>query len=514
MPARVPESLPLPATGRDVAQFVATRAAACIGADYSNVALFNAAGQSLRLFHGTFLEPDIADRYTDVPLTRRSQSPRRLARAKQSCFPTSTPIASSSPRYSPTPSRPASRRPHRCRCARRRQRCSVRSALRGPHRHRSTSNWRVRCTRWRSCARRPSNVLSATTPSIGSSSSCSAAWLALFRQSTGSRHRLGICPPVGPSVGGDWYEGVLLDGQRMALVVGDVTGHGVAAAADMALIRGMITALLHSGVPVADVFSEVSGVLPTARTAPRHRRARRRRPCRRDGHVRHGRPPPASPAAPRWPSPNPRHRQRSDHRPHLDPQRRRHGPLSLAPNSSCSPTDSSSVGTGRSTSASSKWRPTWVRWPTITPPMNSPTRCYMRCRDRRRRRRHRHPRRRERRPNGPVSHRRLNSQGPETPRPAPSSREVWRRVTANDERATGRADPWCGWCGGCRISHWRALGATAGHRVGPAHCRRHRRHIDRQHRGVVAASRPVDRRPRRVGLRCRTAARWGPWRGR
>ena len=52
------------------------------------------------------------------------------------------------------------------------------------------------------------------------------------------------------------------------------------------------------------------------------------------------------------------------------------------------------------------------------------------------------------------------------------------------------------------------LALAAGHRVGPAHCRRRRRHIDRQHRGVVAASRPVDRRPRRVGIRCRTAARW------
>jgi serine phosphatase RsbU (regulator of sigma subunit) len=63
------------------------------------------------------------------------------------------------------------------------------------------------------------------------------------------------------SVGGDWYEGLLLDHEKMALVVGDVTGHGVAAAADMALIRGMVTALLHSGVAVADVFSQVSGVL-------------------------------------------------------------------------------------------------------------------------------------------------------------------------------------------------------------------------------------------------------------
>jgi serine phosphatase RsbU (regulator of sigma subunit) len=64
-----------------------------------------------------------------------------------------------------------------------------------------------------------------------------------------------------PSVGGDWYEGLLLGKSGLAVVVGDVTGHGVAAAADMALIRGMITALLHSGVPAAEVFSQVSGVL-------------------------------------------------------------------------------------------------------------------------------------------------------------------------------------------------------------------------------------------------------------
>jgi len=63
------------------------------------------------------------------------------------------------------------------------------------------------------------------------------------------------------SVGGDWYEGILLGDQQLALVVGDVAGHGLAAAADMALLRGMITALLHSGVEVADVFGEVSDVL-------------------------------------------------------------------------------------------------------------------------------------------------------------------------------------------------------------------------------------------------------------
>jgi serine phosphatase RsbU (regulator of sigma subunit) len=64
-----------------------------------------------------------------------------------------------------------------------------------------------------------------------------------------------------PSVGGDWYEGLMLSDSRMALVVGDVVGHGIPAAADMALIRGMISALLHSGVAASEVFSEVSGVL-------------------------------------------------------------------------------------------------------------------------------------------------------------------------------------------------------------------------------------------------------------
>jgi serine phosphatase RsbU (regulator of sigma subunit) len=47
----------------------------------------------------------------------------------------------------------------------------------------------------------------------------------------------------------------------MALVVGDITGHGIAAAADMALVRGMVSALLHSGVATSAVFSELSAVL-------------------------------------------------------------------------------------------------------------------------------------------------------------------------------------------------------------------------------------------------------------
>ena len=61
--------LPLPATGPEVARFVALRAAACVGAEYSNMASLDDNGRSLRLFHGSFLAPEIADRYTDVPLS-------------------------------------------------------------------------------------------------------------------------------------------------------------------------------------------------------------------------------------------------------------------------------------------------------------------------------------------------------------------------------------------------------------------------------------------------------------
>jgi hypothetical protein len=64
--AGVGVSLELPATALEVAQFVASGAAACVGADCSNIALLDADRVSLRLFYGSFLDPSIADRYTDV----------------------------------------------------------------------------------------------------------------------------------------------------------------------------------------------------------------------------------------------------------------------------------------------------------------------------------------------------------------------------------------------------------------------------------------------------------------
>ncbi|WP_229070027.1 SpoIIE family protein phosphatase [Actinoplanes sp. DH11] len=48
----------------------------------------------------------------------------------------------------------------------------------------------------------------------------------------------------GDLVGGDWYDAVRIDDDRLAVLIGDVAGHGVTAAATMGLYRSMLRALL------------------------------------------------------------------------------------------------------------------------------------------------------------------------------------------------------------------------------------------------------------------------------
>ena len=68
LPQAFPRSLPLPATGLEVAQFVALRAAACVGAEYSNLALLSAGRQLAAAVPQPIPRREIAARYTDVPL--------------------------------------------------------------------------------------------------------------------------------------------------------------------------------------------------------------------------------------------------------------------------------------------------------------------------------------------------------------------------------------------------------------------------------------------------------------
>jgi serine phosphatase RsbU (regulator of sigma subunit) len=252
----------LPATGAEVAQFVAQRAGACVGAAYSNLALLNHDGASLRVFHGEFLAPDMAERYEDIPL--------------DAAFPLAA--AGREGRIVLLSDREAYRRQF-------------------PEILEDTIAARVHATASIPLHREDGKLLGvigfAWTEPTAFDPKLEAALRAVAQLGIETVERaeqydaehalmvelqtrlLGHLPsvtglqvtarylPAGrvPTVGGDWYDGIRLGESKLAVVVGDVTGHGLTAAADMALIRGMITALLHAGVAAEEVFSGVSRVL-------------------------------------------------------------------------------------------------------------------------------------------------------------------------------------------------------------------------------------------------------------
>jgi hypothetical protein len=262
VPDRLPESLPLPATSAQVAQFVALRAAACVGADYASLALLNGAGTSLRLFHDASLQREIADRYTDVALETgypisAAVRERRVVllpdvEAYRAQFPdiVEDTIAAG---IQATASLPLYR--------------SDGSVLGGigfgwtdattfhPKLEAALQAVAVLCVETVERAERYDAdhelVVTMQRRLLGELPSLSGI-------ETSARY---LPATTNLAVGGDWYEGLLLGRTRMALAVGDVTGHGIAAAADMALIRGMVSALIHSGVAMRDVFHELSAVL-------------------------------------------------------------------------------------------------------------------------------------------------------------------------------------------------------------------------------------------------------------
>ena len=226
------------------------------------MALFDAVGQSLRLYHGAFLTPELADRYTDVPLS----APFPIAAAARSGQAVLLPdLASYGAQFPEILADTMA--------------AGVQATASLPlHREDGTLvgaigfAWTEPTTfdaRLRSALNAVADLCTATIERAERYDAEHQLIVELHRSLLGALPTMAgtevaaryLPASETPSVGGDWYEGLLLDGGRVALVVGDVTGHGVAAAADMALIRGMVTALLHSGVPVADVFSEVSRVL-------------------------------------------------------------------------------------------------------------------------------------------------------------------------------------------------------------------------------------------------------------
>jgi serine phosphatase RsbU (regulator of sigma subunit)/anti-sigma regulatory factor (Ser/Thr protein kinase) len=65
----------------------------------------------------------------------------------------------------------------------------------------------------------------------------------------------------GTQVGGDWYDVIALGGGRTALVVGDVMGRGVRAAAVMGQLRAAVRAYARLDLPPADLLESLDGLV-------------------------------------------------------------------------------------------------------------------------------------------------------------------------------------------------------------------------------------------------------------
>lgn len=63
-------------------------------------------------------------------------------------------------------------------------------------------------------------------------------------------------------VGGDWFDVIALSGGRVALVVGDVMGHGIQAASAMGQLRTAVRTLAAVDLPPAEVLAHLDDLMP------------------------------------------------------------------------------------------------------------------------------------------------------------------------------------------------------------------------------------------------------------
>jgi serine phosphatase RsbU (regulator of sigma subunit) len=80
---------------------------------------------------------------------------------------------------------------------------------------------------------------------------------------TSARYEAGV---KGVDIGGDWYDLIALDDHRLLLVVGDVSGRGVRAAATMAALRFAIQAYAAQNDPPDAILTKLSKLVNVGRT--------------------------------------------------------------------------------------------------------------------------------------------------------------------------------------------------------------------------------------------------------
>jgi serine phosphatase RsbU (regulator of sigma subunit)/anti-sigma regulatory factor (Ser/Thr protein kinase) len=62
-------------------------------------------------------------------------------------------------------------------------------------------------------------------------------------------------------VGGDWYESIALPGARVALIIGDVAGHGVKAAVTMGRLRSALHTLANLDLPPVEALTQLDELM-------------------------------------------------------------------------------------------------------------------------------------------------------------------------------------------------------------------------------------------------------------
>jgi serine phosphatase RsbU (regulator of sigma subunit) len=80
---------------------------------------------------------------------------------------------------------------------------------------------------------------------------------------TSARYEAGV---KGIDIGGDWYDLIALDDRRLLLVVGDVSGRGVRAAATMAALRFAIQAYAAQNDPPDAILTKLSKLVNVGRS--------------------------------------------------------------------------------------------------------------------------------------------------------------------------------------------------------------------------------------------------------
>ena len=68
-------------------------------------------------------------------------------------------------------------------------------------------------------------------------------------------------PATSYQLGGDWWDLLEIDAERVALVIGDVAGHGVSAVAAMTQVRSALRAYLFAGMDVAEALDHLDRLM-------------------------------------------------------------------------------------------------------------------------------------------------------------------------------------------------------------------------------------------------------------